>query len=370
MHAMKTVLRVVLFSSTTSLGMGCSILPKDHAINTMINCLPVHPKSGDYVRNIGASANVHPDFGAGQWEGADIGIPFVEVNSSQAKLPAMFYYAEESDPGPYAIPLDAPIEGGSSGRGDRHVIALDREKCTLYELYYSYPNTTHSYWRAGSGVVANLSSYQLRPETWTSADAAGLLILPSLVRYEEVLAGAINHAIRFTVPRTQAAYVWPARHKASSLTETTYPPMGQRFRLKASFDISGFSPANRVILRAMKRYGIILADNGSPWFISGAPDDRWNDDDLQNLKRILGSSFEAVDTSYLKIENNSGKAKQICENCGNGVCNRAVGETLTTCFRDCCRKKDTSCVVNTVFRPGVCCSKRCSEVTKLCLSAI
>jgi hypothetical protein len=364
---MKTVICVLTLSLTTSLGMGCSILPEDHVINTMINCLPVHPNSAAYVSSIGSSENVHPDFGAGQWLGADIGIPFVEVNSSQAKFPATFRWASESDPGPYAIPLNAPIEGGSNSNGDRHTIALDREKCMLYELYKSYPNNTHSSWKADSGVVANLSSYQLRPETWTSADAAGLLILPTLVRREEVLAGAINHAIRFTAPNTQAKYVWPARHKASSLTGTHYPPMGQRFRLKASFDISGFSAANRVILRAMKRYGIILADNGSPWFISGAPNDGWNDDDLHNLHGILGNNFEAVDTSYLMIDKNSGKAKQICENCGNGVCNRNVGETLTTCFRDCCRKKATSCVVNQVFRPGVCCSKKCSTETKLCL---
>jgi hypothetical protein len=326
----------------------------------------VHSKSAAYVSSIGSAAHVHPDFGAGQWLGADIGIPFVEVNASQAKYAATFLYASESDPGPYAVPFDAPIEGGSSSNGDRHAIAVDRESCMLYELYKSYPNVGGK-WKADSGVVANLTSYALRPATWTSADAAGLLIFPSLIKYEDVVAGEIKHAIRFTASSTQAKYIWPARHEASDSTNTNLPPMGQRFRLKARFDISTYSAQNQVILKAMKRYGIILADNGSPWYISGAPNDGWDDDDLHELQNVLGSNFEAVDTSFLMISSNSGKAKQICANCGNGVCNSAAGEALTTCFKDCCRKKGTSCVVSGVAKPGVCCSKKCSSTAKKCI---
>jgi hypothetical protein len=361
MNAMKAALSVVYFSLTPTLGMGCSILPADHAINTMINCLPVHPNSAAYVNSIGSVANLHPDFSAGQWMGADIGIPFVEVSSSQASYPATFLYASESDAGMYAIPLDAPIEGGSNSTGDRHAIALDRERCLLYELYNAYPNKTHSRWKADSGVVANLASYQLRPADWTSSDAAGVLMFPSLVRYEEVLVGEIKHAIRFTAPKTQSKYVWPARHEASDLADTVYPPMGQRFRLKASFNISQFSAKNQVILRAMKRYGIILADNGSPWYISGAPNLGWNDDDLRKLRGIVGQDFEAVDASYLMQNISSGQAKQICENCGNGICNASVGETLTTCLADCCRKAGATCA-----GPDVCCSKKCNTKTKKC----
>jgi hypothetical protein len=359
-------LRFLLLSPLLRVASGCSILPADHAINTRIDCLPVHSKSAAYVSSIGSTAHVHPDFGAGQWLGADIGIPFVEVNASQAKYAATFLYASESDPGPYAVPFDAPIEGGSSSNGDRHAIAVDRESCMLYELYKSYPNVGGK-WKADSGVVANLTSYALRPATWTSADAAGLLIFPSLIKYEDVVAGEIKHAIRFTASSTQAKYIWPARHEASDSTNTNLPPMGQRFRLKASFDISTYSAQNQVILKAMKRYGIILADNGSPWYISGAPNDGWDDDDLHELQSVLGSNFEAVDTSYLLISSNSGKAKQICANCGNGVCNSAAGEALTTCFKDCCRKKGTSCVVSGVAKHGVCCSKKCSSTTKKCI---
>src|SRR5262249_39870318 len=234
-----------------------------------------------------ANTGFHPDFGAGTWNGGPIGIPFVTVGS-QTKYPASFYYSGESDPGPYAVPLNAPIEGGSSSTGDRHAISVDIDNCVLYELYRAFPQPGS--WTADSGAIFNLRSNALRPITWTSADAAGLPIMPGLVTYEEVQSGEIRHAIRFTAPKTRREFVWPARHYASSLTGTQYPRMGERFRLKASFNISTFPPDVQVILRAMKKYGIILADNGSAWFISGKPDDRWNNTNLQTFSQLPGSN--------------------------------------------------------------------------------
>jgi hypothetical protein len=286
----------------------CPVLPADNIWNTRIDQLPVHPSSSTWVTTIGATAKVHPDFGAGLYNGAPMGIPYITVPGTQTKYPVTFTWPDESDPGPYATPLTAPIEGGSASNGDRHAISVDTTNCILYELYRAFPQS--SSWRADSGAIFNLRSNALRPSSWTSADAAGLPIWVGLLRYDEILAGEIKHAIRFTVPQTQKAFVWPARHRASSLTGTQYPPMGARFRLKASFDISGFSPANQIILTALKRYGMILADNGSAWFISGAPDSRWNNDDLNKLKTIVGSNFEAVDATTLMIDPNSGQARQ------------------------------------------------------------
>jgi hypothetical protein len=264
---------------------GCPVFPADHAWNTPIDTLPVAARSNDYVRTIGASQPLKADFGSGLWNGGPIGIPFVSVGGSQAKVPVSFDYRDESDPGPYPIPPGAPIEGGSQSSGDRHVLVLDRATCLLYETYASYPQANGS-WQTGSGAVFDLRGYALRPSTWTSADAAGLPILPGLVRYDEVASGEIRHALRFTVPRTQRAFVWPARHHASDITDPAYPPMGQRFRLKADYDISSFAPPLQVILRALKRYGLILADNGSSWYVSGVPDERWNNDMLHDLDRI------------------------------------------------------------------------------------
>ncbi len=286
----------------------CTVLPADNIWNTRIDQLPVHPSSSTWVSTIGSTAHLHPDFGSGLYQGAPIGIPFVTVPGTQTKYPATFTYQSESDPGPYAIPLNAPIEGGSSSTGDRHVISVDTTNCILYEIYAAYPQT--SSWQGGSGAIFNLLSDALRPSTWTSADAAGLPIFPGLVRYDEIAAGQIHHAIRFTVPQTQDMFVWPARHEASSKTSATYPPMGTRFRLKASFDISGYSAVNQIILTALKQYGMMLADNGSSWYISGAPDDRWNNDDLHLLNNIAGSNFEAVDVSPLMVDPNSGQASQ------------------------------------------------------------
>jgi hypothetical protein len=286
----------------------CPVFPADNIWNARIDQLPVHPNSSTWVATIGPSSPLHPDFGSGTYNGEPIGIPYVDVPGTQTKYPATFTYQSESDPGPYAIPLNAPIEGGSSSTGDRHVIAVDTDNCILYEIYDAFPQAAS--WQGGSGAIFNLSSDALRPASWTSADAAGLPIFPGLVRYEEILTGAISHAIRFTVPQTQDTYVWPARHEASSLTGAQYPPMGARFRLKSSFDISSFSATNQIILTALQRYGMLLADNGSSWYISGAPDSRWNNDDLHALTTITGSNFEAVDATTLMVDPNSGATLQ------------------------------------------------------------
>ena len=286
----------------------CTVLPADNIWNTPVDQLPVSPNSAAWVNTIGATRTLHPDFGSGLYDGEPMGIPYITVPGTQTKYPVTFTYADESDPGPYAVPLNAPIEGGSQSTGDRHVLSIDTDNCILYELYAAYPQTAS--WIAGSGAIYNLLSNALRPSGWTSADAAGLPIFPGLVRYDEVAAGAIRHAIRLTVPQTQNTFVWPARHYASSLTGSQYPPMGARFRLRAGFDISSFSAANQVILTALKKYGLMVADNGSSWFITGAPDPGWNNDDLHNLGLVQGSDFEAVDVSGLMIDPNSGQALQ------------------------------------------------------------
>ena len=298
----------LILSAGAAFAAVCPVLPADNIWNTPVDQLPVSPSSSTWVNTIGASTGVKADFGAGMWDGGPIGIPFIFVPGTQTKYSATFLYADESDPGPYAVPLTAPIEGGSASTGDRHAIAVDTDNCILYELYRAFPQT--SSWQADSGAIFNLQSNALRPETWTSADAAGLPIFPGLVRYDELLSGEIRHAIRFTVPVTRRQYVWPARHYASSQTGTQYPPMGARFRLRPDFDISTFSAVNQIILRTMKKYGIMLADNGSAWYISGAPDSRWNDTDLRDLLRVKGSDWQAVDVSPLMIDPNSGQALQ------------------------------------------------------------
>jgi hypothetical protein len=267
--------------------------PADNAWNTDVSRASVDPGSAQLVASCGVRG-LHADFGT-VWNGAPNGIPYVLVRASQPKVPVTFEYASESDPGPYPIPPDAPIEGGPTGSGDRHVLVLDVDAWTLYELFAAYPEEGGRRWRAGSGAVFDLASNALRPAGWTSADAAGLPIFPGLVRYEEaVQRGAIEHALRFTCPRTRRAYVAPARHFASSDTSSALPPMGMRVRLRASFDTTGFSPEVRVILRAMMRYGMLLADNGSGWFVSGAPDPRWSDEHLAELGRVPSTAFEVV----------------------------------------------------------------------------
>jgi hypothetical protein len=273
---------------------GCPVFPADNPWNQRVDRLPVHPNSDAIVRSMGADDTLHPDFGSGLWEGGPIGIPFVTVGGARAKVPVSFEYADESDPGPYPIPPRAPIEGGRGADGDRHVIVVDRSRCRLYELFGAYPQAGGARWSAGSGAIFNLRSNRLRPRGWTSADAAGLPILPGLARYEEVKRGRIEHALRFTASRTRAAFVYPARHFASDLTDPDLPAMGQRLRLKRGLDISRFPRQARIVLRALKRYGMIMADNGSDWYISGAPHPGWSNNQLHALKDVPGGAFEVV----------------------------------------------------------------------------
>ncbi len=273
----------------------CPVFPSDNAWNQVVSSLPIHPNSANYIASINSTKQyLHPDFGSDP----TYGIPYVVVSGSQPKVPITFTdYGDESDPGPYPIPPNAPVEGGGTG-GDQHVLTIDGDNCKLYELFNASKNTSGG-WDASSGAVFNLLSNALRPAGWTSADAAGLPIFPGLVRYDEIQAGTINHALRFTVHDSQHAYILPATHFASSSTNANLPPMGLRVRLKASFDISGYTGASKIILQALKTYGMIVADNGSSWFISGATDSRWNDDDLNQLKGVPGSAFEAVNTGNL-----------------------------------------------------------------------
>jgi hypothetical protein len=252
----------------------------------------VATNSDEIVRSIGANGSVHADFGSGLWEGAPIGIPITVVGKKQKKTRVSFDYADQSDRGPYPIPRTVKIEGGRSSTGDRHAIIVDRSSCRLYELYALYPKGRG--WSAGSGAIWSLRSNKLRPAGWTSADAAGLPIFPGLARYDEVKRGVIDHALRFTVQRTRRAYVYPARHYASSSDDPSLPPMGLRLRLKASFDVSGYPRQARIVLVALKRYGMIVADNGSSWYITGAPDPQWSNDQLHTLGRVKGSDFEVV----------------------------------------------------------------------------
>ena len=254
----------------------CPLFPPDNIWNTPIDALPRHPLSDEYVAAIGRDTEFHADFGAGIWppeDGGPIGIPYVVVPADQPGVAVSFDYDDESDPGPYPVPPEAPIEGGPQSDGDRHILIVQEGTCRLYELYDAWPRDDGG-WDAGSGAI-----YDLR-----------------------------SHALRFTAPDTQQAFVWPARHFASDLTDTRYPPMGQRFRLRADFNLSGFAPEVQVILRAMQRYGIILADNGSPWYVSGTPDERWDNDVLRQLHQLTGDDFEAVDVSSLMLDPDSGQA--------------------------------------------------------------
>ena len=298
--AIAAALLTALVSANAAPTLGsCPLLPANHVLNARVDSLPVHASSAAWIANVtstgdGASRTFHMDFGAGLWNGAPIGIPYVAVNGSQPKVPISFTWADESDPGPYPIPPDAPIEGGPSSGGDRHVLVADTTNCRIYESYNAWPQNGGASWTADAGAVFDLNSNALRPAGWTSADAAGLPIVPSLVRYDEVAAGAIEHALRFTAPRTQRAYIWPARHFASSVTDPNVAPMGARLRMKASVDITRFTGEARIIAQAMKTYGIVLADNGSAWFVSGAPDARWDDARLAELARVPSSAFEVV----------------------------------------------------------------------------
>ncbi len=274
----------------------CTDLPLDNPWNTDISGYPVDSNSANYIAAIGAAKTLHADFGT-VWNGAPNGIPYVEVPASQPRVPVSFYYPDESDPGPYPIPPDAPIEGGPNGTGDRHVLVVDRERCELWELYDAHPVNGGASWTAGSGAYFDLTSNALRPDYWTSADAAGLPIYPGLVRYKEVVEeGVIDHALRFTVSKTQKGFIHPATHYASSSTNANYAPMGLRVRMKSGYSCASLSSEVQVICTALKKYGMFVADNGSDWYVSGAPDSRWSDDNLHDLSFIPGSAFEVVAT--------------------------------------------------------------------------
>jgi hypothetical protein len=275
----------------------CPIFPANNAWNQRVDRLPVAADSPQLIASIGLDSPVHADFGSGNWDGGPIGIPFDVVSRTTPRSRVSFDYADESDRVRYPIPRRVHIEGGASSTGDRHAILVDKSSCRLYELYDLH-HTSHG-WTAGSGAVWSLRSNHLRPAGWTSADAAGLPIFPGLARWDEVARGTIDHALRFTAPRTRRAYVYPARHYASSSNDPSLPPMGLRVRLKASVNVASFPRQSRVVLRALQRYGMILADNGSPWYVSGAPNSHWSNDDLHSLGRLTGADFEVVDTSSL-----------------------------------------------------------------------
>jgi hypothetical protein len=276
---------------------GCAFFPSDNIWNTDVSLLPVHPKSGAWLASMNASStNLHPDFGRPPY-----GMPYAVVNGSHSTTFIKFLYADESDPGPYPFGPDIPIEQGS----DRHALMVNADTCVLFELYLAFWYAGDP--RAGSGAIFDLGSNALRPDTWTSADAAGLPIVPGLVRYDEVKAGAINHAIRFTAQLTDCSHLWPARHDAGTCNPD-YPPMGARFRLKAGFSLTGFSRDAKVVLRAMKRYGMFLADNGSNWYFQGTEDPRWTDNLLDQLKTVPAGAFEAVDESACQVSADSAQA--------------------------------------------------------------
>lgn len=289
----------------SSPGLGtCPLFPADNVWHADVSGLPLHPRSAAWRSSVGSGTGLKADFGSGLWNGGRIGIPWIGVDAGQARVPVSFYYPDESDPGPYPIPVDAPVEHGS----DHHVLVVDRDGCELYEVFDAERRSGGT-WTAGSGARWDLRSNALRPSGWTSADAAGLPILAGLVRYEEVASGRIDHAVRFTAPRTQRAALWPARHVASSSTDPDLPPMGAWFRLRADYDTSTMHPQARVIAEALKAHGMILADNGSSWYLSGAPDERWDDDGLRDLQRITGADLAAVDASSLMVHPDSGQVR-------------------------------------------------------------
>jgi hypothetical protein len=271
----------------------CAVFPKTNAWNTRVDRLAVASNSDAVIRSIGLDTGLHPDFGSGLWDGGRIGIPYDVVTRKTPRSRVAFDYADESDKGPYPIPRGVHVEAGS----DHHALLVDRDACKLYELFAL--EKRGGSWHAGSGAIWNLNSNRNRPAGWTSADAAGLPILPGLARYDEVARGVIDHALRFTADRTRRAYIAPARHWASDSTDASLPAMGVRVRLKASFDVSGFPKQARIVLTALKRYGMLLADNGSSWYITGAPDPHWNNDDLHTLGRVHGSDFEVVQTGKI-----------------------------------------------------------------------
>jgi hypothetical protein len=307
---------------------GCPVFPADNVWNTPVDALPAHPNSAAFVNFMGAAKGLHMDFGSGLYEGHKIGIPFVTVPGTQPRVPIYFDEPGESDPGPYPVPPDAPVEADPNPPvdSDRHVLVVDRDDCMLYELFASTRLDDGAAWYAFSGAVFDLRSHAFRPDTWTSADAAGLPILAGLARYDEAASGVIRHALRMTTSPTFNGYVWPARHEASSNNDPAAPPMGLRLRLKAGVNIDGLSPIAKAIAQAMKTYGVIIADNGSDWYVSGAPDERWDNDVLHELDVITGADFEVVDTSSMIVDPDSGRVANPA--CGAGDTD---GDGMTDC---------------------------------------
>ena len=290
-------------------GTACPVLPADSVWHADIHALPVHARSGQWLSHMSPTRKLHPDFGPSYGtQSVPYGIPVTVVAGAHAKVGVHFDYAAESDRGPYPLGSDTKIEGGPSADGDRHAVVVDKDTCRLYETFAT--RRSGSSWSAGSGAIWSLKSNALRPRTWTSADAAGLPILPGLLRYDEVAAGRIDHAIRFTTDKTDKRFLWPARHQAGSVNDPSYPPMGARFRLKAGYSLAGLRPDTQAVAKAMKTYGLILADNGSPWFFQGTSDSRWPSALLDQLKRLPASAFEAVDESRLMVSADSGQARK------------------------------------------------------------
>jgi hypothetical protein len=288
-------------------GTTCPAFPPDNFWNARIDGLPLHPLSDEWMSHMHASINLHPDFGPSYGaQKVPYGIPITIVHSAR-RVPVAFDYATESDPVDYPLSKVTKIEGGPESEGDRHAIVVDATDCTLFETWNT--RLTPQGWTAGSGATWNLRSNALRPRTWTSADAAGLAILPGLLRWDEVAAGHVDHAIRFTTNVTRRAFIWPARHQAGSTDDTAFPPMGARFRLGPDFPTAGFSPEALTVITAMQRYGLVLADNGSPWYFQGTSDDAWPPSLIEELKTIPASSFEAVSTAPLRVSPNSGAVR-------------------------------------------------------------
>lgn len=287
----------------------CPVFPANNWWHADVSKLPVHARSTQWLSHMSPGRRLHPDFGPSFGDGpVDYGIPITVVGAAHPKVRVRFSYASESDRLRYPLGRDTRIEGGRSSTGDRHAIVVDKSTCRLYETWATR-QTASGAWRAGSGATWRLGSNALRPQGWTSADAAGLPILPGLLRYDEVAKGHVDHAIRFTTDVTDRRHLWPARHDAGSVSSRAYPPMGARFRLKASFPISSYRADTQVVLRAMKRYGLVLADNGSPWFFQGTRDSRWRSGLLDQLKRIPASAFVAVDTSSLRVSGGSARVR-------------------------------------------------------------
>lgn len=303
------LLAILFFFSIKSWSQ-CDTFPKSNIWNTPVTDAPIHKNSALWLNNIGPNKKIHPDFGSATFYRPFIGIPINYTNHLTTKHFVHFTYKEESDKKAYPIPFITKIEGGPLSTGDRHIISLDTDTCLLYELFNAH-RSVKGQWSAGSGAIFDLQSNDLRPMSWTSADAAGLPIYPGLVRYQELASGAINHALRFTIPRTSKKFIWPARHFASRANNSLLPPMGIRVRLKSSFDIENLSPQAKIIAKTLQKYGMILADNGGPLFITGEPNNRWDNDDLRELNRLTTHNFEVVDVSHWQMAKNSAEAKII-----------------------------------------------------------